>query len=262
MHELSHAKQSLDAALAENRAYLASARQHARARQRSSAAAWCLSPHIEHASLIVYVLAGYTAEPSAHYLRGVAAKRRWPPKSAGALADLVEAIFMRVDVLDIARLSDLCEPSDPRALRAAVRVVHEWRLVTWVRDLNIAKGVAPHTDAVLHQCEHIRLSFPTAAMPPARRGCTESSARMWVSRWRRRWGGRHGTLRVRDDLPVDEMRRKACLCVPHCLILCTQNQDRLAVPKSGPHTTHLLPALANRAQEVLILGPPGGTHSV
>ena len=208
MEELACARGSLDAVLAATRRELTQARDQSRAARRSRDAVWSFPARIEDTALVIYDLAGFVTEPAVHYLGGEAAKRRWPPKPAAALALLVESWFVRADVSRLAGLCDIAGPSDPSAMHVALSWVEQWRLATWARDLNSVKGVAPSTDAVLRQLETRRMALPAAVMPPPRGTSAVPRARMWALRWRRRWGGRHGTIRPRDDLPLDEMRRK------------------------------------------------------
>ena len=56
-----------------------------------------------------------------------------------------------------------------------------------------------------------RLRLPEAARPPSWGSVAQARARMRLTRWRRRWNGRHGKIRTRDDIPIQEMRDKAAL---------------------------------------------------
>ena len=86
-------------------------------------------------------------------------------------------------------------------MKLAVDVVQEWRLAAWTQDLNYTKGVAPRTEAVLRQLEQARQALPEAVRPAHRGDVYHPPARVWAARWRKRWGGRHGRLRVREAIP-------------------------------------------------------------
>ena len=57
--------------------------------------------------------------------------------------------------------------------------------------------------------EERRQRLPEAVRPPGKGSVFEPRARMWLTRWQRRWGGKHGAIRTRDELAVQEMRDKA-----------------------------------------------------
>ena len=97
--------------------------------QVKEAKVWVLTPFLKSVVLIAYVLAGYTADPAARYLATVARKRGWPDKSEGDLRREAEEMFLAWDDMEqLAALTCLANPSNPKAAKAAVRVVEEWRL--------------------------------------------------------------------------------------------------------------------------------------
>jgi hypothetical protein len=194
---------AIDEALASSRAEL----RRAQAQARSHARAWVLTAPLRREVLIVYVLAGYDTEPAAHYLRKVAARRKWPPMDTDVLK-LVEDAFMSADPDEIAALTDAVAPSDPAAMQSASKCVEEWRLVRWARDQNTGRGVAPTTDALLQRLASDRLACGHDE-PHGRGTAIDASARMWATRFRRRWGGRVGSIGTSPTLPASDMRAKA-----------------------------------------------------
>ena len=111
---------------------------------------------------------------------------------------------------EVASPTSLGTPRDPVALAAAVKHLEEWRLAQWVAEQNRTAGVAPATSAVLGRLADQRGRLPVPLRPPAHRHVAGSAAaRLWASRWRRRFGGRLAMLRPRDQLPLGAMREKA-----------------------------------------------------
>ena len=155
------------------------------------------------------MLTGYFLEPAIRFLRSVGQKRRWPQKSEDELGLIVEQVFSAVDPDDIAALTDTAAPSKPAALRAAMKWVQEWGLVAWTRRLNEDKGVAPSTQAVLEKAEEIRARLPEAARPAPQGTSSEARSRMWLRRWRLRWGGKLARIRLREELSQQDMAEKA-----------------------------------------------------
>ena len=94
-------------------------------------------------------------------------------------------------------------------MKAALKMVSEWRLVVWARNLNEQHALAPSTEAVLQRYEDLRERMPDAVRVPYRGTVAEASARMWATKFRRRWKGRFGGMRVREEVPVAELKTKA-----------------------------------------------------
>jgi len=195
---------ALTAAIRTNRAELR--RATAAAKQR--AGVWHVSQRQQHIVLIVFSESGFSDEPATLYLAQIGRRRGWPSATDAQLQRLVQDWFMAVDSGDLAKLTDAANPADAAALHDAQCWLEEWRLTTWARRQNVERGVAPSTAAVLQ-----RLSDDRAAAghdDPCERGTTaEPAARMWASRFRRRWGGRYGRLTVGDDVDVPEVLEKA-----------------------------------------------------
>ena len=202
----------LDSALALAKQRIQAERQREKDRRKAekkkAAKAWALAGGLAHIVLIIYVLCGYRAEAAVHYLADLGRKRRWPAKEDEELEVMVENVFLAVNVDDLVALCDLRDPKDLGAAKVAVRVSEEWRLVQWVERLNFERGVAPSTEMVLARWAERREELPLMCRPPDLGVAAEARSRAWAMRWRRRWGGRHGRIRVREDLSIEEMRAK------------------------------------------------------
>ena len=170
---------------------------------------WRLTEWIRHVALIVFMLSGQQTEPAVQFLADTARKHRWPAKDDEELKAMVEDLFLGVDLDVLTGLCDLGAPSDPAAAAVAVRIAEEWRLIQWVQRLNQENGVAPTTNMVLARLEERRLQLPEAIRPAHRGTAADGHARAWARRWRLQWGARHGKVRAREDLPLEEMQAKA-----------------------------------------------------
>ena len=180
--------------------------------QLKDAKAWVFTPFLKEAVLVMYVLAGYAADPAARYLAMEARKRQWPSQTEDDLKRKAEEVFLECsDMGWLAELTCLESPSNPAAMKVAVRVVEEWRLAQWVLRLNERQGLAPSTAQVLARAEQAFERAPEGVRPPYLGAVAEARARMWAYRWRRRWGGRHARIRVREDVPLEERRVKVAL---------------------------------------------------
>ena len=145
------------------------------------------------------------------YLVNCGRKRHWPDKTESELEAMVEECVLQADEGELASLTDCENPSDATAMRAALAYLQQWRVVAWVRDLNASKGVAPSTSSVLQRYETGRAGLPEAVRPRAAGGLADCSARAWARKFRKRWGGRHRKIRVREVVPLGEMREKAAV---------------------------------------------------
>ena len=207
--DLQRRRRDLEDAQSEIDRALKQARQQQKNEQKGRANAWQLSSLLLHTALIIYSLSGYNAHPAAKYLLTSGRKRHWPQKSEEELEEMVEGLFMKCDVDELADFADTQNPKDMRAMRAALPYVEQWRLVTWTSQANVQQGVAPSTESVLQQYEAQRQQLPEAVRPPGVGVPAQTSARVWAAAWRRRWGGKHGRIRVREQIPVEELRSKA-----------------------------------------------------
>lgn len=200
----------LAASLARHRAAARAARRAATDAVAAQAREWILNAYQRRVALVAYVSAGYDAEAGAKYLEIQGQRRGWERKSEADLSRMVEDVFLEQE--DFAELAGLCDtnaPTDESAMRDAVSYVEQWRLVAWARGRAASPvGAPPTTAKVLRQAEENRLRLPAAIRPPSLGSVHEVRARMWVHRWRERWGGHFGKVPTREPLCVEEARVK------------------------------------------------------
>lgn len=208
---LEQQRAELKASLAETDRRLKTAHGAQQRAEQARVRAWEPPPHVRRTALIVYVLADYATEPAAQFLSRQGRMRGWPDKTAEGLAALVENLFEQAHVDDasgLVALTDAENSSDPSAFEAAAPYLEEWRLFAWSRRLNVEKGVAPSTSSLLQQAVANRLVRGHAS-PQALGTVAESRARMWATRFRRRWGGRFGVIPECEGVSTAELLSKA-----------------------------------------------------
>ena len=171
--------------------------------------AWRLSTFMLHVVLIAYALCDYKAPAAVKFLISTGRKRRWPEKQESELQELVENAFLECDENELTDLCDQENPAHPEAFAAAARYREEWAMAVFVEEQNVQLGLAPSTEFLLDRWRQRRLMYPEASRPLDPGLVVESKARKWAHRWRIRWGARHGRIRVRDEVPVQEARAKA-----------------------------------------------------
>ena len=180
----------------------------AAAAQRSAARRWQLTPWLKQVALAIYLHAEYRAAPAIKFLQTVASKRSWPRKEDQELQRMVEDLFAAADMQELLGLYELEEPDDPSVVAEVIKYVQEWRPVEYVRDMNSRVGVAPSTEDILRQLEANRLQLPVQCRPESKGTAAEAKAKMWAKRFRERWGGRHGKLRIEDTMCLADMEQK------------------------------------------------------
>ena len=207
--EFAQAKRSL----AEAKRQLKAAKERERKAAARRADHWLLKPDnfLGRVTLILYDVGEYTADAAVAFILAAAARRKWEPRPEAEVRSLASDLFLDVDPDSYAGLCDVGDPTDEDAMRAALRFWEEWSLTAFAKDANRRKGVAPSADTLLQRLEERRLRLPEAVRPPSWGSVAQAGARMRLTRWRRRWNGRHGKIRTRDDIPVQEMLDKAAL---------------------------------------------------
>ena len=209
LEQLVSEREGLHSSLAATKQEIKQEKQKRKDQARSAKQKWQLTDWLKKVAMIIYMLAAFRAAPAIKFLELTARKRRWPQKSTEELQQLVEDLFMEVDVEWLAHASDLDEPEDPAATKEAIKHVEEWKLFEHVKDLNERLGLAPSTEQVLQKLEQNRLRIPPPLQPVPRGATAEVKARMWARRWRSRWGARHGSLGLVDDISLAEKQAKA-----------------------------------------------------
>lgn len=207
--DLERQRAEVDAALAVVRRDAKVARQREKDAKKGQAKAWSLTGLLKHAVLIVYILTGYKSEPVVTFLTNNGRKRHWPERTDEELLSLVNDLFLEVGLEELAALSDMTAPSDIESMRVAVAYVEQWGVVVWTRQQNANNGVTPCTEFVLQRFEEGRGRVPENVRPRAIGVASDARARVRIGAWRRRWGGRVGRLRIREDVQPPELRRKA-----------------------------------------------------
>jgi hypothetical protein len=213
LEELRARQQAVCAALGEaGRAIDAERRRAQRATQRSEKA-WRLVGKLRNEVLLMYWLAACNAEAAVKHLEAAGRQRHWPRASEEFLTEMIENCFLHADVDELAALGDESAPSDAAAMRTACRCVADWRVAVWVRLMNEEKGVAPSTGRVLARTGAERARFAVAEQFQSLGSAADVRGRKWAHRWRLRWGGRIGKLRIQEPLSVEEMRSKVSIYI-------------------------------------------------
>jgi hypothetical protein len=177
--------------------------------EESAGRAWQLSVFMTHVVLIAYSLCNYATPAAVKYLASTGRRRRWPERPEAELHELVENVFLECDPDELAELASIRNPKHPEAFAEAVKYSERWELAGFVAQQNEDLGIAPSTESLLDRWNSRRAIYPEAVRPPDAGSIAEVRGRLFGCRFRKHSGVKHGALRVRDDIPVPEMRDKA-----------------------------------------------------
>ena len=152
-----------------------------------------------------------SADPSLavlNVLRTAGSRPRWSGATDRELLDAAVRSLLDAELLDVAAVVDEDHPSDRVAMRIARRRLAEMRLFLWAQDLNLNRGAAPSTVALLRRAREEGDTLPAAVHSMTATGRPATHARKWAQQWRARWQVKIGVIRARENAPASEMRRK------------------------------------------------------
>ena len=208
IEEIRRRRERVDAELTELGRSMKRARQRSASSRAAASRAWELGGNLLRVVLIAHTLADGVVDPSVVFLTRKGREHHWPDRSEEDLADMIYTAYAHADIGDVAALIDMDNPTDAAALSTAVDHVEQWRAVVWTKAQN-RLGVAPSTAAVIDHFEERRARLSASVRPAAWGSSASATSRRRVSRWRHRWCGRIANIRVREEVPLEDMREKA-----------------------------------------------------
>ena len=189
---------------------LAAQRQHIVAKERRAARAaerfWQLTSNMRRALLFIYEQSEWNFAPCVLFLKRVRASMRWPEMREQDMHALIQNEFLQCDLESLLTYNPNSDGNDCWA-RLAAKLVQEWNIITWGRDLN-SHGVAPSTACMLEKISCHCDAAPNAVLKRTCFGRPSNVARTWACRFRQRWGAKLGRAKIADDMPLDVLRYK------------------------------------------------------
>ena len=217
--QLSDRKRKLDEEIASLRPLLKKARNAAAWQARARSRVWVIAGRRRIVTLTLYVMTQAETAATLKYMQRLGRQNCWPDKSDAELLGLLRDLLQATDEAELESLDDEARAPDLEAMTSAVKFLQRWSVSVWVAMQNRRNGVAPSSAAVLDKFEAHRAALPIEIRPPPLGSAFSSSARKELTRWRRCWGGRLGSIPTSDEPPLQDMRDKACVEV-HGMLNC------------------------------------------
>ena len=107
LEELRTRQLDLATALRETNQALGSARRKDQRVSGRKERAWRLVGKLRHEVLLIYWLAGDSAEAAERHLAAAGRQRHWPHLAEGGLRELIEGCFLQADLDELAALREL-----------------------------------------------------------------------------------------------------------------------------------------------------------
>ena len=129
--------------------------------------------------------------------------------------EMIENAFLAADDHELASWTDSdSSPLPANVRKTAAKFVREYQLATWVQNQNNSKGIAVPSQLLVSEYNKLvkNSDWGIEGVPEI---ATSSWRRVWASRWRAKFGGRHMRLRLEEPVGLEERRskvaRKSCL---------------------------------------------------
>lgn len=175
---------------------------------KRSVSQWVLTPRDAEISVAVYCLSEYSAEAACLFLKRIGEKNQWPLLREEQLIALVEELFLGADLDALNSMLDMDRKDWGVVMVRAASHVAEYNLMRWSVRLN-AEGVAPSTNLLVEEARRLGCCLPSSVAAKMSWERPSASARMWATRFRRRWGGCVGKVRHAEQLDALAMHGKA-----------------------------------------------------
>ena len=107
---------------------------------------------------------------------------------------------------------DLTDARHVESQVVLTEVWHSWleyKTAEWAREMNDDLGIAPSSDDVLQKHDEFNAQVPREVRNPPRGNLSRVHGRVWVSRWRERWGAILSTIPAGDQASTEIILQKA-----------------------------------------------------
>lgn len=164
-------------------------------------------------ALRLYVLDSFCTTASVTWLTQQQGQRRRSEisdvLSADELSVLVENQYLDLSDIDAAELAQSTLPESQKQILRAQTFLQERRLRDWIVVQNVEKGLAPLSSSCVVQWDALQEAHVDHPFVADRGDLSSSTNRMWIHRYRARWGLRLGKILARDFMDTSVIHDKA-----------------------------------------------------
>ena len=191
--------------------YRGRAKSLRRSMQRS-AKDWQVPANVFSAAFVIFERCGWSLEPCEMFLEAFAKRKGWHEIEKVDFAFLLESAFLERDVNELVTLGEAHDANgDDFVIRTANKYIREWPIVEWCRLQNLSHGVAPTTAELIRKANEVAPECSCVISSRTSTGRPSAKARAWASKFRKRWNGRIGRIKIESGMDASEKRAKACI---------------------------------------------------
>ena len=164
-------------------------------------------------ALRIYVLDSFCTTSSVTWLTQQQSQRRESDTvdllSVDELSVLVENQYLDLSDVDAAQLVHSALPAGQKQILRAQNLLQERRLRDWIVVQNMEKGLAPLSSSTAIQWDALQQAHVHHPFVADRGDLSANRNRMWIMRYRSRWGLRLGKIPARDFMESSVIHDKA-----------------------------------------------------
>ena len=164
-------------------------------------------------ALRLYVLDSFCTTASVTWLTQQQGQRRRSEisdvLSADELSVLVENQYLDLSDVDAGQLAQSTLPESQKQILRAQTFLQERRLRNWIDVQNVENGLAPLSSSCAIQWDALQEAHVEHPFVVDRGDLSSSTNRMWIHRYRARWGLRLGKIPARDFMDTSVIHDKA-----------------------------------------------------
>ena len=138
--------------------------------------------------------------------------KKLPPPSESQMTTYLEDLFLATPLDEIWAIVEGNNQDHAHAQRVALRWHAKWELRTWVKNRNVAKGMAVPSRVLAQQYNRIVADIPFEIRPKDKGDPSDDkSCRVFLHRWRFAMRSKWGRITVREFVSLEEKQKKVPL---------------------------------------------------
>ena len=173
-----------------------------------------LSESFKWILLLCYVLSSCTLLCAQSYWVYRRKLKKLPPLSEPEMATIIEDMFLATSLESIWAVAESTSRKHSFVRKVAFGWHAKWTLRTWLKEKNMAKGMAVPSGSLVRQYNRIVDDIPFEIRPKPVGDPTDNSySRVLLHRWRFAMRSKWGRIHVQEFISLEEKQAKALLAV-------------------------------------------------